>query len=245
VTPFIIAFHNALSPIMAGLFAGNAVVIKCSEQVLWSCMLNLASWTMLILAYSHMVHRCCSRMSACMRPTRGPCAIGLLLPFRSQCVDHVPSYQVCISLASVSQGLTPRRHITFIGSEPVGRKVLQAATINLTPVTLELGGKDPCVILPETNLKKWSDIWLRGAFQNAGQNCIGIERFIVHSSQHRELVDIFAEKTKKLRFGPALAEDSSTVAAVDCGAMISRNRSVNFYHVSRTFFKDDPTLSTC
>ena len=121
------------------------------------------------------------------------------------------------------------RHITFIGSETVGRKVLQAASIHLTPVTLELGGKDPCVILPETDLKKWIDIWLRGAFQNAGQNCIGIERFIVHASQQKELVKLFADRTKKLRFGPALAEASSEggyVAPVDCGAMISRNRLV-------------------
>jgi len=117
----------------------------------------------------------------------------------------------------------------------VGRKVLQAASIQLTPVTLELGGKDPCVILPETDLKKWADIWLRGAFQNAGQNCIGIERFIVHASQHRELVDILAEKTKKLRFGPALMEVSSNggcVSPVDCGAMISRNRSVRLISLS-------------
>jgi acyl-CoA reductase-like NAD-dependent aldehyde dehydrogenase len=113
----------------------------------------------------------------------------------------------------------------------VGRKVLQAASVYLTPVTLELGGKDPCVILPETDLKKWANTWLRGAFQNAGQNCIGIERFIVHSSQHDELVSILASKTKKLRMGPTLVEGSTDgsrssgyVAPADCGAMISRNR---------------------
>ena len=119
------------------------------------------------------------------------------------------------------------RHITFIGSETVGRKILQAASIHLTPVTLELGGKDPCVILPETELRKWIQIWLRGAFQNAGQNCIGIERFIVHESQHDELVSLLAETSKKLRFGPALAQASSDggyVAPIDCGSMISQNR---------------------
>ncbi|KAG9054581.1 Meiotic Sister-Chromatid recombination aldehyde dehydrogenase [Serendipita sp. 407] len=119
------------------------------------------------------------------------------------------------------------KHITFIGSETVGRKILQAASIHLTPVTLELGGKDPCVILPETDLPKWIDVWLRGSFQNCGQNCIGIERFIVHSSQHDQLVKLLTEKTKKLRFGPALAEgsnDGGYVAPVDCGSMISRHR---------------------
>jgi len=114
------------------------------------------------------------------------------------------------------------KHITFIGSETVGRKILQAASIHLTPVTLELGGKDPCVILPETDLNRWVQIWLRGAFQNAGQNCIGIERFIVHESQHDELVSLLAETSKKLRFGPALAQASSDggyVAPIDCGSL--------------------------
>lgn len=41
-------------------------------------------------------------------------------------------------------------------------KVAVAATVNLTPVTLELGGKDPAIILPGTNLEKWISIWMRG-----------------------------------------------------------------------------------
>lgn len=73
------------------------------------------------------------------------------------------------------------KHITFIGSEEVGRKVrhnhlvpahkttktlcfqvAQAATLHLTPVTLELGGKDPAIILPETDIEKWAPTWMRG-----------------------------------------------------------------------------------
>lgn len=67
---------------------------------------------------------------------------------------------------------------------------------------------------------------MRGVFQNSGQNCIGIERFIVHASQHDELMKILTERAKKLRFGPALADTSAEGygAPVDCGAMISSNR---------------------
>lgn len=76
------------------------------------------------------------------------------------------------------------KHITFIGSENVGRKVryiannmecfliylfflgflkvAMAATKHLTPVTLELGGKDPAVILPGTDLEQWASVWMRG-----------------------------------------------------------------------------------
>lgn len=62
--------------------------------------------------------------------------------------------------------------------------------------------------------------------QNAGQNCIGIERFLVHTSQHDELVRLFTERAQRLRFGPCLADagGDGVVAPVDCGAMISRDR---------------------
>ncbi|KAG8798360.1 Meiotic Sister-Chromatid recombination aldehyde dehydrogenase [Serendipita sp. 398] len=189
-------FHNLISPIIAALFAGNACVVKCSEQVLWS-----STWFM------GAIREC---LAACDLP--------------ADLVQLICCYPSEADALTMSPHI---KHITFIGSETVGRKILQAASIHLTPVTLELGGKDPCVILPETDLPKWIDVWLRGSFQNCGQNCIGIERFIVHSSQHDQLVKLLTEKTKKLRFGPALAEgsnDGGYVAPVDCGSMISRHR---------------------
>jgi len=54
------------------------------------------------------------------------------------------------------------KHITFIGSEEVGRKVALAAAHNMTPLTLELGGKDPAIILPGTDLDRYISIWMRG-----------------------------------------------------------------------------------
>jgi acyl-CoA reductase-like NAD-dependent aldehyde dehydrogenase len=61
--------------------------------------------------------------------------------------------------------------------------------------------------------------------QNAGQNCIGIERLIVHSSQYDELYTVFTERVDKLRFGSVLStSEEGFVATVDCGAMISNQR---------------------
>jgi len=62
--------------------------------------------------------------------------------------------------------------------------------------------------------------------QNAGQNCIGIERFLVHNSQHDELVRLFTDRVQRLRVGPCLADagGDGVVAPVDCGAMISKDR---------------------
>lgn len=62
--------------------------------------------------------------------------------------------------------------------------------------------------------------------QNAGQNCIGIERVIVHSSQHDELYDLLVERALKLRLGSVLAPSPGDgfIHTVDCGSMISNDR---------------------
>ncbi|KIP11111.1 hypothetical protein PHLGIDRAFT_125015 [Phlebiopsis gigantea 11061_1 CR5-6] len=117
------------------------------------------------------------------------------------------------------------RHLTFIGSEEVGRKVVLAAAEQLTPVTLELGGKDPAIVMPSTDIKQYESVWMRGLFQNAGQNCIGIERLIVHSSQYDEVYANIVERTKQLRLGSALSQpQDGFVPTVDCGAMINHER---------------------
>ena len=73
--------------------------------------------------------------------------------------------QVVCCLPSEAEVLTRSpviKHITFIGSEEVGRKVALAAAENMTPLTLELGGKDPAIILPGTDLDRYISIWMRG-----------------------------------------------------------------------------------
>ena len=64
-------------------------------------------------------------------------------------------------------------HITFIGSEPVGKKVASAASINLKPCCIELGGKDAAIVLQNADLSFFESTFMRATFQAAGQNCIG------------------------------------------------------------------------
>ncbi len=92
-------------------------------------------------------------------------------------------------------------HITFIGSEEVGRLVAQAATQELTPVTLELGGKDPAILLKDADLKYFGSTFMRSCFQGSGQNCIGIERFIVDESIVDRLVRIVEPRIAALQLG--------------------------------------------
>mmetsp|Transcript_7006 Transcript_7006/g.19782 ORF Transcript_7006/g.19782 Transcript_7006/m.19782 type:complete len:603 (-) Transcript_7006:65-1873(-) len=104
--------------------------------------------------------------------------------------------------------------LIFVGSTVVGKKVMEAAARTLTPVVLELGGKDAFVVCDDADMKQVVPTALRGTFQSCGQNCAGAERFIVHEKVYDEFVDKVVESAKKIRQGPALGADP-----VDCGAM--------------------------
>ncbi|KCV70674.1 hypothetical protein H696_03029 [Fonticula alba] len=106
------------------------------------------------------------------------------------------------------------RKITFIGSPFVGKKIMNAASDNLTPVILELGGKDPIILCDDCNLGQAVNLTMRGTFQNSGQNCIGIERVIVHKKIYDQYVEAVKPKVEALRQGSPL-EDID----VDVGAM--------------------------
>ncbi|CAO1639280.1 unnamed protein product [Sympodiomycopsis kandeliae] len=122
-------------------------------------------------------------------------------------------------------------HITFIGSEGVGRKVMADASANLTSVTLELGGKDPAVVLKSARIKEFHSVFMRAVFQSVGQNCIGIERFVVHQSLVDELVSLVKPRIEALQCGSWLQDTlrgslekrnhTAKDVTVDCGAMIS------------------------
>ncbi|KAI9675262.1 MAG: Meiotic Sister-Chromatid recombination aldehyde dehydrogenase [Caeruleum heppii] len=122
------------------------------------------------------------------------------------------------NVASHLTSHTGSSHLTFIGSRKVAQAVAASAAKSLTPVCVELGGKDAAIVLDDVkNLKKVASILLRGVFQSGGQNCIGIERVIVCSGIYDELIYLVYPKIKALRIGSALEDGDG----VDVGAMIS------------------------
>ncbi|GHG68248.1 aldehyde dehydrogenase [Alishewanella longhuensis] len=82
----------------------------------------------------------------------------------------------------------PFDHILFTGSTAVGYKVMQAAAVNLTPVTLELGGKSPVLIAPDANLARISERLLFGKTANAGQTCVAPDYVLVPQAMQQALV---------------------------------------------------------
>jgi acyl-CoA reductase-like NAD-dependent aldehyde dehydrogenase len=183
-------FHNFISPIISGLFAGNAVIVKPSEQTCWSTFY-----------FTDIVR---GALRAC---------------------GHSPDLvQNIICLPDVADHLTSHtglRHITFIGSREVAHKVCASAARALTPVTVELGGKDPAIVFDDVktvgNVDDVISILMRGVFQSAGQNCIGTERVIALPGVHDKVLYGVRQKVRNLRLGSVLLDHDT----LDMGSMIS------------------------
>lgn len=91
----------------------------------------------------------------------------------------------------------PFDHLLFTGSTAIGRKVMQAAAENLTPVTLELGGKSPVLIAPDANLKRAADDIIYGKLLNAGQTCIAPDYVLIRRSDRDRFVDLLRAAAEK------------------------------------------------
>ena len=91
--------------------------------------------------------------------------------------------------------------ISFTGSTATGKKVMAAAAKHLTPVTLELGGKDAVIVDRSADLDKAADAVTFGAFSNGGQTCVGVERVYVLEDVYDEFLGLVAEKTRALSPG--------------------------------------------
>ncbi|MGH9516432.1 MAG: aldehyde dehydrogenase family protein [Terriglobales bacterium] len=104
--------------------------------------------------------------------------------------------------------------LIFTGAVATGKRIAQTAAARLLPVVLELGGKDPMIVLDDANVEVASSGAVWGAFVNAGQACLSLERCYVHRSIYESFVSRCAEKAKQLQLGNGM--DSAT----DIGPLI-------------------------
>src|SRR5438067_3362508 len=91
--------------------------------------------------------------------------------------------------------------LVFTGSVPTGKRIGEAAAPRLLPVVLELGGKDPMLVLDDANLDVASSGAVWGAFVNAGQACLSVERCYVDRTLYGNFVDACIGKMERLRVG--------------------------------------------
>ncbi|RPB10085.1 ALDH-like protein [Morchella conica CCBAS932] len=179
-------FHNLLCPIVSSIFAGNGIIVKGSENTAWSSHYFISIVKGALEACGH----------------------------NSDLVESITCWPDVAPHLTSHSGIS---HITFIGSRPVAHHVAASASKSLIPLCIELGGKDAAIILDDIpNVNILSSILMRGVFQSASQNCVGIERVIALPKVYPRLVNILEERIKLLRPGSILDGDE-----VDCGAMIS------------------------
>lgn len=94
--------------------------------------------------------------------------------------------------------------IIFTGSTATGRRIVEASSKNLARLTLELGGNDAGIFLPNTDVAKFAEKVFRGAFMNTGQVCTALKRLYVHSSVYEELVIELARIAEATPQGPGM-----------------------------------------
>ena len=105
-------------------------------------------------------------------------------------------------------------HIVYTGSGEVGRIVMRAAAEHLTPVTLELGGKSPCVIDPGVDLNMAAKRLLWGKFLNAGQTCIAPDYLLVPEAIQHDLVEALKTELNAMYDNQAMgSEDYATIVS--------------------------------
>ena len=91
--------------------------------------------------------------------------------------------------------------IAFTGSAATGKRVMMAAAERLTPVLLELGGKDPMIVAEDADIEKAAEACVFGALTNSGQACISVERVYVADAIHDKFVDEVVKNVRALKVG--------------------------------------------
>jgi acyl-CoA reductase-like NAD-dependent aldehyde dehydrogenase len=110
--------------------------------------------------------------------------------------------------------------IQFTGSDRTGRKVMARAAETLTPVSLELGGKDPMIVLADADLDRAANAAAWGGMMNSGQICMSVERIYVEEPVFDRFVNKLTAEVGRLRQGADDARDPK-----DVGAMTSPNQT--------------------
>lgn len=126
-------------------------------------------------------------------------------------INHV---EVIQGDAEVATQLLAQRwdYIFFTGSVAVGKIVAKAAAANLTPVTLELGGKNPCIVDETANLQLAAKRIVWGKFINAGQTCIAPDYILVHQKSKNKFIEFLkAEITTAYGENPEISPDFARI----------------------------------
>ena len=134
--------------------------------------------------------------------------------------------------------------VLFTGSAEVGRLVAAGAGARLVPVTLELGGKDPMIVLDDADLARAVDGALWSSFMNCGQVCSGVERIYVQGALYEPFVEELTRKARELELGPLISEEQRDKVAGLVDDAVARGARVltGGHAAARAGWFYDPTV---
>jgi aldehyde dehydrogenase (NAD+) len=139
------------------------------------------------------------------KPSEYTPAVGawLAAAWRAAVPDVADAFQVVTGHGGTGAALCRAGvgKLAFTGSAPTGRKVMATCAETLTPVLLELGGKDAMIVDDDADVVAAADAAVWGAMSNAGQTCIGIERVYATSAVYDRFVAEVTERARRLRPG--------------------------------------------
>jgi len=111
--------------------------------------------------------------------------------------------------------------ISFTGSTATGRKVMASASATLKRLTLELGGNDAAIVMPDVDVDAIAPVLFWGAFANSAQFCLAIKRLYIHEDIYDKLADALAKLARQVRVGPG-ANPESELGPVQNQALFER-----------------------
>ena len=121
--------------------------------------------------------------------------------FAKVVAHYFSSDMVCVVIGEVdiaeAFSKLPFDHLLYTGSTAVGKKVMAAAAENLTPVTLELGGKSPVIVTSDVNLESVVNRIMMGKTLNAGQTCIAPDYVLIQREYHQHFISLAIEWIQK------------------------------------------------
>src|SRR5687768_1509714 len=145
------------------------------------------------------------------KPSEYTPAVGawLAAAWRAAVPDAADAFQVVTGYGETGAALCRAKvgKLAFTGSAPTGRKVMAACAETLTPVLMELGGKDAMIVDDDADVVAAADAAVWGSMSNAGQTCIGIERVYATSAVYDRFVAEVTAQVRTLRPG---SDDEAT-----------------------------------
>lgn len=184
ITPWNSPIASDAQKLAPALAAGNAVLLKPAE------------WTPLVaLALGRLVHQALTEAGL-------PTALLSVLPGRGSVIGDA-----IVRHRDVGK-------ITFTGGTSTGRTLAHAAADKLIPVSLELGGKSPTIVLEDADLEQALAGVMYGVFSSSGQSCIAGSRLFVARSRYEEFLGELVFRTEKLRIGPGTDPDTQVAPLV-------------------------------